>query len=91
LPIDLKDEKEWSPLHYAAYSANPGLVKVLLDSNADVNQRNNRGRTPFHELMSMTQPFWRTSLSAITTLVEHGADGNQKDNDGVSPLDIAVK
>ena len=38
-----------TPLHQAAFDANPALAAVLLDRGAAVNARNEKGETPLHE------------------------------------------
>ena len=49
--IDLNKKSyvgEDTALHFAVYSGNKDLVKILLNNGADPNERNKFGATPFH-------------------------------------------
>lgn len=35
-----------TPLHMACRSDNPHLIKILLDNNADIYSKNNKGLSP---------------------------------------------
>ncbi len=56
---------------------------LLIEKGADINARNNEGRTP---LLYATVTN-NTELSRL--LIEKGADIHAKDNDGYTPLQIA--
>jgi ankyrin repeat protein len=58
-------------------------LKVLLQNGADVNAKNNRGRSALHYAA-------RTGLESVNKLLlEAGANPNAKDNDGKGPVDMA--
>jgi ankyrin repeat protein len=59
-------------------------AKVLLDAGANVNARDNRGRTALHAAAA------EGYTDAAKFLVEHGADLKAADNDGVLPVDAAL-
>ena len=51
-------------------------MKLLVDSGADVNVRDNKKRTPLHIAAEDN-----TSANAITALIEGGADVDARDDD----------
>jgi ankyrin repeat protein len=73
-----------TPLHWAAATASEGLVKLLLDSGANVNALNVTDRSPLQEAI-----MWgRTPVVKI--LLEHGASVSIKDHAGWFPLHEAA-
>ena len=74
-----------TPLHYAAVSGNALLVRALLVGGADVNARDDNGRTPLHlSLCSVPSP------SVVDELIAAGADVESIDNDGRTPYAILM-
>ncbi|MDA7653433.1 ankyrin repeat domain-containing protein [bacterium] len=60
-----------------------GIVELLIAVGADVNVKNQRGRTPLYDAA-----IWdRKDIAKL--LFDAGADVNAKDNDGKTPLDAA--
>lgn len=45
LPVDARDNSDWTPLHWAAYNDKVQIVQVLLNNGADPTIRTNDGRT----------------------------------------------
>ncbi|TRX92821.1 hypothetical protein FHL15_006227 [Xylaria flabelliformis] len=43
--VDLKDNKNWTPLFWAACSGHKAIVQLLLDKGADIQAKDNYGRT----------------------------------------------
>ncbi|CAL5422705.1 unnamed protein product [Camellia sinensis] len=71
--INSADEEGWAPLQFAASSGNVEIVEILLSSGADVNLKNNGGRTALHYAASKG---W---LKIAEILLSHGANINLKD------------
>jgi ankyrin repeat protein len=71
-----------TPLLYAALYGNADTVRLLLESGAEPNIRNDGGATA---LMWAVGDLEKTRL-----LLEHGADANGRSDDGRTPLLIAA-
>ncbi|MBV8386577.1 MAG: ankyrin repeat domain-containing protein [Acidimicrobiia bacterium] len=84
-----------TPLHIAAASHRPDIVRMLLDLGADVGARNRRGAQPLHYAAdgAANSDGWDPAGQAavIEALVAAGADANAADNSGVAPLHRAVR
>lgn len=74
-----KDESV-SPLHFAVECDYMTIAQILLNTGADANCRDNKGRTPLHCAASSFDP------SMARLLIEHGADVNARDDAGQTPL-----
>jgi ankyrin repeat protein len=81
---NLQTDLGWTALHWASYSDNIGIVRLLLlDHGADPNLRNTDGQTAMH---------WasiRCSIDVVRELLYHGADPNLQDSDGWNALTYA--
>ncbi len=83
-PVDLKDDKGRSPLHYAARKQDPAYLKILLERRPALNTLNSEGRTPLIEAVSWNSP------GAVRTLVEAGARLQDRDINRETPLTLAA-
>jgi ankyrin repeat protein len=66
------------------YSPNPELVKMLLSSGLNVNNKNDNGVTPLMSAMASS------SSELILLLINSGAKTNDRDNEGTTPLMYAA-
>ncbi|KAL9999862.1 putative ankyrin repeat-containing domain-containing protein [Helianthus debilis subsp. tardiflorus] len=98
--INSADEEGWAPLHSAASSGNVEIVKILLDRGADVNLKNDGGRTALHYAASKgwvkvgCTPLHRAASTGNSELcellIEEGADIDAVDRAGQTPIMTAV-
>jgi ankyrin repeat protein len=61
------------------------IARMLVDSKADLEAKNNAGRTPFHHACASG------SLEMAEYLFECGSDPNVIDNAGATPLHVAAQ
>lgn len=76
-----------TPLHFLAtnineYQSNKNIIKLLLDRGAYINAQEDRGNTPLVDAV-----VWNRKNN-IELLLEHGADKNLKNNDGMLAADL---
>lgn len=82
VPVTVTIGKEWTPLHWAAFTGHADVAEVLIKNGADVNARDAFGYTPLHFAMSR-------QVAAV--LVEHGAKTSaQSNSNGWTPLHRAA-
>jgi ankyrin repeat protein len=72
--------------YYSAFTGlRPELLKLLFDAGADVNARDNRGRTALHILTYRPAVPWYM-LEVAKALVGRGIDINARNNKGETAL-----
>ena len=87
------DEGSGPPLLPAAMSGDPLVVKALLEYGADVHLRDESwGWTTLHVAVSaMTAGYAKgTAIEVAQLLLDQGADIHAQDNEGRTPLHLAV-
>lgn len=70
-------------MHYVARRNSVGCVELLLENGADVDAKNDKGKTPLH-LASI----WGFSDN-VRLLLNEGADMYIEDNSGKTPVDVS--
>jgi len=85
IDLNIADKDGNCPLHAAVAINHEGLSKFLLDSGASIAYRNNMGRTALHVLGEKGG-----DARILELLITKGADLNCKDNDGNTPIHLAV-
>ena len=78
---DARTENGLTALHLAA---DPGLVEALVAAGAEIDIRNECGRTPLHQAASYRE------ASVVAALLDAGADPALEDNEGNRPADLVV-
>jgi ankyrin repeat protein len=81
--VNAKDDKEQTPLHFAAMYGHPEGIKKLLELGADVNAQDTLGRTPLYLATSFAE---HSKLEKIRILLRSGANPNTVDKEGNDPL-----
>ena len=80
-----------TPLHEAAWKNAPEFAKLLLAYGAEVNEANNDGWTPLHNVATKYRWGYNT-LELAKLLIDNGADVNAKGGKyGVTSLHSAVR
>jgi ankyrin repeat protein len=80
--VNVKGERNATPLIYAAAFGSLDAMRMLIDAGADVNARN---------AFDATALLWCASdLAKVRLLVEKGADVNVKSKQGKTPLLVAA-
>ena len=73
---NIPDNEKFTSLHNAVNSVD--ILKLLLSKCSDVNAQNNRGETPLYLAVE------KNSYECVMSLLEHNADPNIGDNEGLS-------
>ena len=74
-----------TPLHSVAACGYSQVFRMLIEHNADIHIRNDRGETPLHYAAS-PYPGAHVNLDIMQILLDHGADPNARDNNNSTPL-----
>ncbi|XP_062612984.1 poly [ADP-ribose] polymerase tankyrase-2-like isoform X1 [Saccostrea cucullata] len=81
--VNSRDSDLYTPLHRACYNGHTGMVKFLIDHNADIEAQTEDGWHPIHSAARWNQ------AEVISVLLERGADINARTNSGLTPLHLA--
>ena len=73
-----------SAFHKAAYKGDIDAVNTLIANGANVNEKNDIGRTALHLDAAL-----HGHVDTVNTLIANGANINEKDNDGKTAYDRA--
>ena len=77
--------KQYTPLHSAILGGNLNVCKLLIEKHkVDVNASDVNGMTPLH------LAFKKGDLEICKFLSKYSQNKNTKDDDGRTPLDLAI-
>ncbi len=83
-PLGRLDQRGLTPLHLAAASGSPDVVRLLIAKGASLKARTDDGNTPLHEAAHTLSP-------SVAVLLAVGADPNAKNRAGDLPIHLALK
>ena len=83
--VQCPDSNGQTLLHRAAYYGHEGIVRLLLDRGAPANARDQKNRTPLHQLACLAQ-----IVEVAQILLAGGAEIDAEDEDGNTPLALAA-
>ena len=91
VPVDARDDRDVSVLHFAARATMPELTRVLLEGGADVHAViPQNGDTPIHWASRAGASDRPNSAETVDVLLEFGADINGVNDTGHRPVDYAI-
>jgi ankyrin repeat protein len=83
--INVKNNLDMSPLHYAVLGEHTETTTVLIKQGADINVKNNYGYTPLHYAAQ------KGHTAIVESLINAGAEKDAKNNYGYTPLHYAAQ
>ena len=89
---NVMDRNVNTPLHHAAYDNHVGAIRLLKEANANVNIRNQEGKTALWLVCDCTNQFnLDKSLEIVDLLLQRRADPNIACQQGKPPLELCIQ
>jgi len=82
--VNCRDSRGWTPLYYAAFNGQTGMIQILVAHGAAVDAADKDGTTPLYSAA------FRGNTDAVRSLLEHGANIEARDHEGFTPLNTAA-
>ncbi|NP_001107112.1 ankyrin repeat domain-containing protein 39 isoform X1 [Danio rerio] len=82
---NMRDQANYTALHYASRAGHVSVCELLLDCGACVNAQTHGGATPLHRAA------YCGHQRVLKLLLERGADPGLTDDDGATPLHKAAE
>ena len=91
---NVRDKDGNTPLHLAVSGQAIDLVELLLDARANPNVQNSQGNTSLHQAVNLQQSWVGrlirdVKVQFVDALVKGGANSCVRNNQGVTPLNLA--
>lgn len=83
--VNVRDNRDWTALHFAAQNYDINATKLLIENGADINAKDFYNNNVISKAVMMS----KGRGEVIEFLLEHGADYNMKNKSGISALDTA--
>ena len=80
--INVKDEKDRTPLHYATFHSHEQIVKILVTYKADISAVDKDGNTPAHLAVLSCAP------KCLVILVNNNVNVGARNNAGTTVVDM---
>ena len=84
--IDIRDEKDWTALHWSIIEGHEVAATYLLSWGADINAKDSLGNTPLHLSVYYAEKELNTRLTKILLL--KGADRELTNKNGQTPIEV---
>ena len=91
LDANVRDKRNWSPLHAACYYGRFKIAQVLLDRGAMTMAVDDQGKTALHQVTQGILESLEAGCRIAELLLEHGVDPNTQDNNLETPLHVASR
>ena len=82
--VNCRDSRGWTPLYYAAFNGQTGMIQILVAHGAALDAADKDGTTPLHAAATAGYP------DTIEVLLQSGARINALDHDGDTALTDAA-
>jgi len=83
--VEEKNSRGMTSLHVLATIKNKVLAKLLVDNGADIESKDDQGNTPLWTAVMSS----KGNEEMIFFFLNNGADPNEKNVHGISPLDLS--
>ena len=84
--VNIRDQRQWTALHFAAQNYDFVSTKLLVENQADLNALDDYGNSVISRALFSSK---HQSPLLIKLLLEKGADPSLKNTSGISALNLA--